>query len=500
MAILGLLLIAVPSVAFADSPAPDIIVPGSSPWDGQTSVTLSLQKMIAASPGGYSKDNVYKGGTGVLVRNPYDGYENGGPYVGKGGAYDVLPTTLLSEDIFSSNKVFPRFCAATGFDWAGCAVVYVIGSSMSNMFYEFDKIQTKDWGWGVFYPFDSNAVDFRCQWLEPKGTPKMYNCPGYSKVFGGKPAADANMFGAGYFPAGNPWANPKWGGGAGCHFSGLPYGCNDKTLCTNDIDSVDRPQLGKDLNLVQDPSCQCNYKFADDWSHWVNSLGDMSKEKTKGTLPEAAMCWTNNIKDMINLQNNLYWSKDTWFASGEKGDRGPSGMWGWNEVPMPRTGSGGITNPTNWDAVVIKMPLYVCKSNGGNDHLGCISSTAATNLETDLSKWVKDKLLVPGAANIGKRPGSYVVLMREWYETNHNSHSYFFCECWSSPGRKWEVVYIPPAGKDTAGACYIEKGIGFQESDLEGPFPEPYYMSNAEAKAIHRLRTARVSNNSTLMV
>merc|ERR1712050_759646 len=104
---------------------------------------------------------------------------NGGPHVGSGGDYKVLPATFISNDIFASNKVFPRFLKGA-FDWKSPVMVYVVGSGMANVLYQFDKIQEASWGWGVFYPWDANAVDFRCEWLDIKGTPQLYDCPGYS--------------------------------------------------------------------------------------------------------------------------------------------------------------------------------------------------------------------------------------------------------------------------------------------------------------------------------
>jgi hypothetical protein len=464
--------------------------------------------MIAGNDGGYDPTKAYTHGKGVLVRNPYDGYEDGGPHKGKGGSYVTLPSTFLSNDIFSSNKVFPRF--SNGFDWESPVMVYIIGSAMENMFKDFDIIQgnPKDpswaWGWGVFYPWDSNAVDFRCEWLDPKGFPQVYNCPGFSKKFHDpKPTADANMFGAGYFQPGNPWANPLWGGGAGCHFSGMPYGCNNPTKCTNDIDQINA-YANKDpkYNLVQDPACQCNYLFKDNWAHWVQTLGDMSGHAKNGTLPEAAMCWTNNPRDMINLQNNLFWNRAIWFNTGELGDHGPSGYWGWNEIPMARIGSDGVTNAKNWDAIVIKVPLYTCKGSGGDDHLDCVSAKGRANLETDISKWASDGKLVPGYSHVADRPGSYVVLMREWRDANGNSFSFFFCQQWGSPNGHWQIAWIPMSTSDKYGACYLEKGPNFQESILEGPFDPP--ISRAEAKFRHRQysiqRRAAKAANLTVVV
>jgi hypothetical protein len=456
-------------------------------WDGQTDVTKRLNDYIKQSPLPYSAQKAYTGGKGVFMRNPYDGYEHGGPHSGKGGAYEVLPASFISNDIFASNKLFPRF-DQNFFDWESCPMMYVVGSGMSTMLYDFEHVQDEGWGWGVFYPWDSNAADFRCEWLDIKGTPHIYDCPGYSKNTAvGSIVKDSLMFGAGYFDAGNPNANYKWGGGAGCHFSGLPYGCNDQKKCTNDIDQIHRgtKHFAED-DLVKDMTCECNYAFNGNWYDWVAKFGNMTSEAAKGTLPEAAMCWTNNIRDMINLGNYLFWARSTWFNTGEVGDHGPSGYWGWNEVPLARTGDGGITNPELWDAIVIKMPLYVCKGNGADDHLGCLSAKAKTNLENDITKWVKDGNLVPGVGNVGKRPGAYVVMMREWLDDHQNSFSYFFCTSWTSPTSSWEIVFEPITQQEPTGACYVVKGVGYKDSVLDQTFPDP--IPKAKAKAIVRAR------------
>lgn len=473
----------------------------SQAHDGQTDVTKALNAQIKQSPPPYSADKAYTGGKGVIIRNPYDGYENGGPHSGSGGAYEVLPCSFISNDIFASNKVFPRFDHLSTFQWDSCPIFYVVGLKMSTLMYDFDHIQQSDWGWGVFYPWDSNAVDFRCEWLDIKGTPKMYNCPGYSKQMSKRPVQDANMFGAGYFYAGNPYANNQWGGGAGCHFSGLPYGCNDPKLCTNDIDQVNRTRPGNisAAPLVQDEACQCNYAYNGDWAQWVYELGNLTSEAAKGTLPEASMCWTNNFRDMINLSNYLFWARGNWFKTGEKGDGGPSGYWGWNEIPITRDGDSGITNPANWDAVVVKMPLYVCKSTGGDDHPGCLSAAANLNLETDLTQWVKDAKMVAGLDAVTKSPGSYIVLMREWQDQNGNSFSFFFCDEWSSPNRHWEITYVPMSTASPTGVCYLTKGVGYTDSILDRTFPEP--VPRSKAKAMHRAMWAqRQANVKDLVV
>ena len=58
---------------------------------------------------------------------------------------------------------------------------------MNNMLYDFEHIQDKSWGWGVFYPWDSNSVDFRCEWRGGVGF-QGYDCPG-----GWKPAGSSGI-------------------------------------------------------------------------------------------------------------------------------------------------------------------------------------------------------------------------------------------------------------------------------------------------------------------
>ena len=59
----------------------------------------------------------YQGGTGVVIRNPFDGYEDGGDF-----KYDKdfklvgVPSTFWSNDVFAPSQVFPASCGTTD-DW-----------------------------------------------------------------------------------------------------------------------------------------------------------------------------------------------------------------------------------------------------------------------------------------------------------------------------------------------------------------------------------------------
>merc|ERR1719411_598532 len=100
--------------------------------------------------------------------------------------------------------------------WNYATTAYIIASEegMSKVFREFDKIQSGNWGWGVFYPTDANAVDGRCRY---KPDYKGYDCPGGWLPWKGKFAPDNIHKGSGGYAAGNPDVNDNWGGGTGCH-------------------------------------------------------------------------------------------------------------------------------------------------------------------------------------------------------------------------------------------------------------------------------------------
>merc|ERR1719265_1909627 len=85
---------------------------------------------------------------------------------------------------------------------------------MSQVFPDFDNIQSADWGWGVFYPTDSNAADFRCRYLWWYDS---WDCPGGWIQSSGQWSDDTTRGAAGYYDWGNPNIEDHMGGGAGCH-------------------------------------------------------------------------------------------------------------------------------------------------------------------------------------------------------------------------------------------------------------------------------------------
>lgn len=463
--------------------------------DGQTSVTDMLNEMIAPSDNGY----VYYGGKGVIVRNPIDGLPD---------SLQTLPATFWSNDIITPSQLYPvsiysgdtgnvdcpSFDGWNGFwdieqcddgPWWYASLGYVIGSSMNEVMYDFDNIQTDDWGWGVFYASDSNSVDFRCHWSDQYDG---FDCPGGWLASDGSWSDDSSKLGTGAYPAGNPYADDSWGGGAGCH---RDKGDSDPANPSSGryIDQTDAPSDG--LNLVSDYFCQCDYTFADDWSHWVWQWVNYATPKPQGVdkttwlgqngvlAPSRALdmsaCWMNNPRDMIGLQNQLYWLSDKWsnqLAPASQRSDDPQSYqvyWGWNEVPIGRDVA---TNAELWDAVMIKLPAALCGGDvpyaGGDDTLWCLADQQQLALQKDLHRWVEKGFLIPGADSISSRPGSYMVLAREWVDEDYNWQRFFFCE--NFEGSSYNIVYKDSNdGWGDGGVCFLD----YSASPTPSPSPSP---------------------------
>eukprot|EP00450_Noctiluca_scintillans_P017318 CAMPEP_0194528084 /NCGR_PEP_ID=MMETSP0253-20130528/64403_1 /TAXON_ID=2966 /ORGANISM="Noctiluca scintillans" /LENGTH=423 /DNA_ID=CAMNT_0039373107 /DNA_START=40 /DNA_END=1311 /DNA_ORIENTATION=- len=407
-------------------------VQGSGIGDGySTSVTNALMSMISRGSGG-----TYTGGKGVVVRDILDGLSQG-PNVG-------VPGTFWSNDIFAVTQMYPdrvdlddpTVLDIYNYASVGC----VIGSAVSNLFYDFDNIQDPAWDYGVFYARDSNSVDRRCLWLDNDG---MYDCPG-GCIFWGEPfAANAAFSGTGVYPVGNPYANASWGGGAGCHF--------DMTSLV--IDQLDEYDTNGE-NLVGDKSCQCNPVFKDNWGDWVSLFAKNTDYSDHELHGDRGICWVDNIKDMINLQNWLYWSRADWtptpcmFTGSEEIE-----YMGWNEVPFMRT---VIDDPTNWDAFVIKLPGAVCGGNGDDDVLECLDAQKTSRLNYRIGQYDSSGHILVGSSYIGTRPGSYAVVAKQYKDTYDNWFVFFFCQSWKPSSQPYQMVFNEITASDTYGACYID--------------------------------------------
>merc|ERR1712070_348655 len=130
--------------------------------------------------------------------------------------------------------------------------------------------------------------------------------------------------------------------------------------------------------------------------------------------------------------------------------------WGWNEVPVSKALA---DDPQQWDAIMIKLPADVCQSGdwGAQDDPSCLSDAAQQQLEQDLDNYVQNGKLKPGGENIAKRPGSYVVFVKEFGtvwdvtvgEFGVNWSREFFCIDWMSPNKKYQVV-------NSDNTCYVD--------------------------------------------
>jgi hypothetical protein len=322
--------------------------------------------------------------------------------------------------------------------------------------YEFNDIQSSTWGWGVFYATDSNSADQRCRWLE---SDNGYDCPGGWLPNGGSFQPDGSKKGSGNYPAGNPYSNANWGGGTGCHFA-------DYQSAIDQTDAND----AQGNNIVQDYDCQCNYNLkGNGWSKWVDQWLHDAMPKSgfswqgwfgAGKAPSYALdfsaCWVNNPRDMIQLQNQMWWKREEWSNQmlpstqwNSKWEPSLRTYWGWNEVPV--TGS-DMDDPSNWDAIYIKLPAAICGGNGNADSVNCLKDGAHRQLEDDLANYVNQNILLPGYGNIKKRPGSTVVFLNE--EAHHGKVGLYFsrrfaCEPWTSPNNKYKIV-------QSNGDCYID--------------------------------------------
>jgi hypothetical protein len=418
------------------------------------------------------KQGVYTGGKGILVRNLLDGLVN--------SKLDVVPGSFLVNDMKMPSSVYPsgnpecpndgnsgynNFERCSDGPWELATVAVVIGddqggNGMSKIFTNFDTIQANTWGWGVFYGSDSNSVDQRCRWLP---SDEIYDCPG-GYIAQGTWHHDSSKLGAGYYPPGNPTLPDQGnaGGGSGCHFANYaPY-------------SIDQTDSSRQPNLVQDSHCQCNYKLSGNkWGDWYRQWKSYAQPKPdfewqgwfgRGKAPSFALdfasCWVNNPRDMINIQNTLWENKYDWsnqlIPKSFWNDNNPSSLrpyWGWNEVPIDRVQA---HSPINWDALAIKLPAAVCGNNGFDDKMSCLSSAAEQQLQQDLYTHIKSGFLVPGASQITKRPGSYVVILKEQLVGSGTWQRFFYCENWKSPDGKLQIVFTPESSSSPTGACYID--------------------------------------------
>jgi len=315
---------------------------------------------------------------------------------------------------------------------------------MGKIWDDFGNIQETSWGKGTFYPHDSNADDKRCAWIEEYSG---WDCPGAWCTKEGVCTADSTKQGAGNY------------GGRGCHFY------NDKGLMF--IDQTDANYGGK--NLVEDNSCQCTYDFKDgtanSWSGWVQQWRQHAQQKEEskqvqgdyywfanGNSPQwgvdYAACWMNNPRDMILLQNHLYWQRADWIQSTspdfDASDPKDRAYWGWNEISIGRE---FIDDVNNWDSLAIKLP-------SGAELAGDLDADGISALEEQLGNYIDNGLVKTGADAAGQRPSSYVVFVQETVDSSGNYRKKIYCENWQ--GSKYKVVHESMSASNPTGSCYLD--------------------------------------------
>jgi len=451
--------------------------------EGGTSTIDSLNALIAQSSG-----EVYTGGTGVIVRAP--DFITDDPT-------KVVPGTFWSNDIVAPSQFYPTqsnvWFPNSGSDgymditfqstdqpegpWSYASMGVVVGTSMEKLYpNDFANIQAEDWGWGVFYPTDSNAVDQRCQRLDDRNG---YDCPGGFLDDNGGFSPDSSSKGSGNYKAGSATAlGQGFGGGAGCHFD-------------NNANTVDQPDASV-TNLVGNANCECEYLLkgdGGDWSDWVTEmvqhlqqksdfqdrqwLGPNSQGKAPGWAIDSTVCWVSNPRDLIKLQNQLYWRRNEWnngmvpqtdLTSGDSEQIRK--YWGWNEIPVDRE---IVENDQNWDSIMVKLPADLCNDGswGGSDSISCLGQKEKVALEADIDSFVQNGKLLTGYDNVGSHPGSDIVVVREWGAPfdDHggvNWSKWFFCE--DAVIGKYKITSDDPAGN---GACYLDW------ASSPGPGPSP---------------------------
>jgi len=81
---------------------------------------------------------------------------------------------------------------------------------------------------------------------------------------------------------------------------------------------------------------------------------------------DAAACWMNNPRDMIQLQNELYWARSRWnnqlLPQSDWSSQTSEELrkyWGWNEIPVAKK---IVYDPQQWDAIIIKLPADACNT------------------------------------------------------------------------------------------------------------------------------------------
>jgi len=185
----------------------------------------------------------------------------------------------------------------------------------------------------------------------------------------------------------------------------------------------------------------------------------MGGNKVYSTFGDLAACWVNNPRDMINLQNALWWTRSIWNDGLQpQADFYNANdyihwrrYWGWNEVPVNHD---AVQNAQNWDAVVLMLPAGICRQ--GVDVAECLSEDAQNVLQKQFQQWEDAGYLKVGSKYSSQRPGSTVVFARQKIDSGGNYQVEFFCQNWQSENGKYKVFWVAVSGVSAQGACWVD--------------------------------------------
>jgi len=267
------------------------------------------------------------------------------------------------------------------------------------------------------------------------------------------------------------YEDPNGGGGTGCHICYNTAG-DGLEICRADVDPSTATNPEK-LNLNGD--CQCNpywgYKVgncdpkafsgcslndggcdnSNCWDTWI----DQWVKEVYPQVPDYRynfgrrdldMCWMDNFRDLINMQNWFWIKKSDWIDwMTQAAD--DFGWWGWNELPV-NTDLLDVAN-IQTHAIVLPVSPQPQSYTLNPDYL---TNDAQTDLMKNLCCHYKNGYIQPGEADwsddhFNDLPSSSVVWLAQEYKDSigwggFETHRYrrtFFC--WSLKMNHLEIVH-----------------------------------------------------------